>query len=91
MDAVLQQAMLAREAVAPAIRHSALGVLAQGALLVLLSQLVGLQGASVAVLLAAAATLAMDLRHVVAGAAQESHEAGQKCSRLTPDAYAPSS
>lgn len=66
MDAVLQQAMLAREAVAPAIRHSALGVLAQGALLVLLSQLVGLQGASIAVLLAAAATLAMDLRHVVA-------------------------
>jgi PST family polysaccharide transporter len=64
MDAVLQQAMLAREAVAPALRNSALGVLAQGVLLVVLSRLIGLQGASIAVLCASAATLAMDLRHV---------------------------
>jgi PST family polysaccharide transporter len=66
MDAVLQQAMLAREAVAPAIRNSALGVVAQGVLLIVLSPLIGLQGASIAVVIAAAATLAMDLRHVVA-------------------------
>ncbi len=65
VDAVLRQAMLARQAVLPAIRHAALGVALQGALLVLLSWFIGLPGASLAVLLASAATLAIDLRYVV--------------------------
>ena len=65
VDAVLQQAMLARQAVVPAIRHSATGVALQGALLALLSWKFGLPGASAAVLTAAAATLAMDLVYVV--------------------------
>jgi O-antigen/teichoic acid export membrane protein len=65
VDAVLQQAMLARQAVLPAIRHSAIGVAAQGILLVSLSWIFGLAGAAAAVLFASATTLAIDLRYVV--------------------------
>lgn len=68
VDAVLQQAMLARQAVMPAIRHSAIGVAAQGALLVLLSWRFGLAGGAAAVLIAAAMTLAIDLRYVASRA-----------------------
>jgi O-antigen/teichoic acid export membrane protein len=65
VDAVLQQALLARQEVMPAIRHSAIGVVVQAALLVLLSAQFGLQGASAAVLAASAVTVAIDLRYVV--------------------------
>jgi O-antigen/teichoic acid export membrane protein len=65
VDAVLQQAMLARGAVAPAVRNSAAGVAAQLALLIALSQMLGLAGAALAVLLSAALTVALDLRHLV--------------------------
>lgn len=65
MDAVLQQALLARRQVTPAIRHSALGAALQCGFLVLLSRFFGLQGAAMAVLLASASMLAFDLRHVV--------------------------
>lgn len=64
VDAVLQQAMLARQAVMPAVRHTATGVALQGALLVLLSWQFGLQGAGFAVILAATAVLSLDLRYV---------------------------
>lgn len=65
VDAVLQQAMLARQAVVPAVRNTAAGIGIQGALLLLLSWPFGLGGAAIAVLLAALAGLAIDLRHVV--------------------------
>jgi len=64
MDAVLQQSMLARQLVLPAIWHSAVGVAAQGALLVLLSWALGIPGAAAAVMLAAAVALGLDLRYV---------------------------
>jgi len=65
VDAVLQQAMLARHAVAPAVRHTAAGVAVQALLLVVMSWHAGLLGAAMAVVLAAAVTLAIDLRFVV--------------------------
>jgi PST family polysaccharide transporter len=65
MDAVLQQTMLARGAVAPAVRNSAIGLASQLGLLVVLSLTFGLPGAALAVLLASAMTMAIDLRHVV--------------------------
>jgi len=65
VDAVLQQAMLATRAVYPAIRHSAVGVAGQLALILLLAMVLGLPGAALAVLLSSALTLALDLRFVV--------------------------
>ena len=65
VDAVLQQAMLSRHAVFPAIRHSVAGVMLQCALLFLLSVHIGLTGASLAVLLSSATMVALDLRYVV--------------------------
>jgi O-antigen/teichoic acid export membrane protein len=62
VDAVLQQAMLARGVVKPALRNSAFGVAVQAVLLVLLSQAAGLVGAALAVLLSSAMTTAIDLR-----------------------------
>lgn len=64
VDAVLQQAMLARDEVVPAIRNSAIGVVVQVSLLMVLSGDFDLPGASAAVLLASAATLAIDLKYV---------------------------
>ncbi|MGH8222661.1 MAG: polysaccharide biosynthesis C-terminal domain-containing protein, partial [Woeseiaceae bacterium] len=65
VDAVLQQAMLARGDVFPAIRHSGAGVLGQLALILVLTALFGLSGAALAALLSSALTLALDLRFVV--------------------------
>jgi len=64
VDAVLQQAMLASGSVLPAVRHSAAGVVAQLVLIFLFTTLMGLAGAAVAVLLACAVTLALDLHFV---------------------------
>ena len=65
VDAVLQQAMLARAAVGPAIRNSTIGVVAQFALLIGLAAGWGLPGAALAVLLSSFATMVMDLDHLV--------------------------
>jgi O-antigen/teichoic acid export membrane protein len=65
VDAVLQQAMLARAAVGPAIRNSAIGAAVQFALLIALSAWWGLPGAALGVLLSSVATLSIDLRYVV--------------------------
>ena len=65
IDAVLQQAMLARGVVAPAVRNSAIGVAAQLVLLLALSVTLGLPGAALAVLLASGLTMAIDLRSLV--------------------------
>ncbi len=65
VDAVLQQAMLARGVVGPAVRNSAIGVAAQLALLILLSRILGLPGAALAVLLSSAMIMAIDLRYLV--------------------------
>lgn len=64
VDAVLQQAMLARGAVLPAIRHSAVVVALQFVLLIVLSRQFGLPGAAAAVMLASAALVAVDARYV---------------------------
>lgn len=64
VDAVLQQAMLARRDVYPAIRHSGAGVLVQLALIVIFTELLGLPGAALAVLLSSTLTLVLDLRFV---------------------------
>jgi O-antigen/teichoic acid export membrane protein len=65
VDAVLQQAMLARGAVLPAVRNSAVGVAVQFALLIVLSNSWGLAGAALAVLLSSLATMAIDLKYLV--------------------------
>ncbi len=65
VDAVLQQAMLARGDVYPAVRHSAAGVLVQFAMILIGAALLGLAGAALAVLLGSLLTLALDLRFVV--------------------------
>jgi O-antigen/teichoic acid export membrane protein len=65
VDAVIQQAMLARGVVGPAIRNSAIGVAAQLVLLILLSRTLGLPGAALAVLLSSAMTMAIDLGYLV--------------------------
>lgn len=70
VDAVLQQAMLARGDVFPAIRHSAAGVVGQLALLFFLTAALGLPGAALAALLSATLTLALDLRYVVSNVAE---------------------
>lgn len=64
VDAVLQQAMLATGAVYPAVRHSAIAVPVQLALIFLLTVTLDLPGAALAVLLSSALTLALDLRFV---------------------------
>lgn len=64
VDAVLQQAMLARGAVAPAVRNSAVGAALQFGLLIVLSRSWGLAGAALAVLLSSLATMAIDLRYL---------------------------
>ena len=65
VDAVLQQAMLATGAAFPAIRHSASGIVAQLAFILLLVGPLGLPGAALAIVLSSALTLALDLRYVV--------------------------
>jgi len=65
IDAVVQQAMLARAAVGPAIRNSAIGVATQFVLLVVLSKVWGLQGAALAVLISSLAMMAIDLRYLL--------------------------
>ncbi len=64
-DAVLQQALLATGAAYTAIRHTAFGLAAQFALLLVLVGPLGLPGAALAVLIASAVTLAFDLAYVV--------------------------
>lgn len=65
VDAVLQQAMLAAGYEYAAVRYSAFGVVAQMAFIVPLGYLLDLSGVALAVLLASALTLALDLRFVV--------------------------
>jgi O-antigen/teichoic acid export membrane protein len=65
VDAVLQQAMLARGDVYPAIRNSAAGVIGQLALIFAAAAAFGLQGAACAVLVSALLTLVLDLHFVV--------------------------
>jgi O-antigen/teichoic acid export membrane protein len=64
VDAVLQQTMLARRAVMPAVRSSTLGVVAQLVLLILLTPTLGLPGAALAVALSSAMAMAIDLGYV---------------------------
>jgi O-antigen/teichoic acid export membrane protein len=64
VDAVLQQAMLARGEVYPTIRHSTAGVAAQFALILTGAAAIGLEGAAVAVLLSMLLTLGLNLRFV---------------------------
>jgi len=64
MSAVLQQSMLARGAVGPAIRNSAIALALQGGLLVALSLTHGVPGAALGVLLSSAVAVAMDLDYV---------------------------
>ena len=65
VDAVLQQAMLARGAVGPAIRNSAIGVAAQFGMLIAMSMMLGLPGAALAVLVSSVLTMLVDLRYLV--------------------------
>jgi len=65
VDAVLQQAMLARGAVVPAVRNSAVGVAVQFALLIVLSNSWGLPGAALAVFVSSLTTMAIDLKYLV--------------------------
>jgi O-antigen/teichoic acid export membrane protein len=65
VDAVLQQALLATGAAFAAIRHTALGLIGQLALILLLVGPLGLPGAAIAVLLSSAIALAFDLTRVV--------------------------
>lgn len=64
VSAVLQQSMLARGAVGAAIRNSAIALAVQAGLLVVLSRTLGVPGAALAVLLASAIAVAVDLRFV---------------------------
>jgi O-antigen/teichoic acid export membrane protein len=65
VDAVLQQALLASGAAFAAIRHTAFGLAAQFALILLLVGPLGLPGAALAVLLSSGVALAFDLTRVV--------------------------
>ena len=62
VDTVAQQAMLASGAARPAILHSAAGIPVQLGFIVILTSVMGLRGAALAVLLSSATTLALDLR-----------------------------
>ena len=62
VDTVAQQAMLASGSARPAILHSAAGIPVQLGFIVILTSVMGLRGAALAVLLSSATTLALDLR-----------------------------
>lgn len=65
VDAVLQQVLLAAGREYAAVGHSAVGVVGQAILILLLATSLDLPGVALAVLLSAALTLALDLRIVV--------------------------
>ena len=65
VDAVLQQALLAAGHEYATVRHSSAGVAAQLALILLLASVLDLTGIALAVLLASAVTLFIDLRYLV--------------------------